>query len=155
MRLRIQQNNCVKEQICSFVLLKLKGREGGLEADSEMGKQTRIWSQQTVLITFLLQCKPDPCSSTAETPRLDLWPRCTWDGNRNIPICAQLEKALQTSRAVIHHGCGTHSNTHKPAKPPQDKRSQQQLTQNARHQSLCTDKQLVKEVLQELRDVDL
>lgn len=49
MRLRIQQNNCVKKQLCSFALLKLKGRGGGLEADSEMGKQTRIWSQQTLL----------------------------------------------------------------------------------------------------------
>lgn len=45
----MQQNNCVKKQLCSFALLKLKGIGGGFEANSEMGEQRRIWYQQTLL----------------------------------------------------------------------------------------------------------
>lgn len=155
MRLRIQQNNCVKEQICSFCFIKTKrqrGRAGSRFRDGKANENLvpadppdHIFAAMQTSSLFL------PSRDTQAAPL----PCCTWNGNRNILICAQLEKTLQTSRAVIHHGCGTHSSTHKPAKPPQDKWSQQQLTQNARHQSLCTDKQLVKELLQELRDVDL
>lgn len=135
MRHRTQQNNCVKEQLFYFALWKLKGSGGGLEADSKMGKLREFGPSKPSWIAFLLQCKPAPYSFRAEIPRLDLLPHCTWDGNRNIPIYTQLEKALETSRAVIHHRCGTHSSTHKPAKPPQDKWSQQQLTQNPRHKA--------------------